>query len=64
MGGWQYIAHHKDNTAAVYVPLPDGTRSAVTHWAVDDAQKTLGVVTCPSKNSNNSLRQMKEKAQK
>ncbi len=38
--------------------------SAITHWAVDDSQKTLGVVTCPSGNSNGSLSQMKEKAQK
>jgi hypothetical protein len=39
--------------------------SAITHWAVDTSQKTLGVVTCPSGNSNGSLSQMKEeKAQK
>ena len=38
--------------------------SAITHWAVDDSQKTLGVVMCPSWNSNGSLSQMKEKAQK
>jgi hypothetical protein len=63
-GGWQYIAHHEDDTAAVYVPLPDGTMSAITHWAVDNAQKTLGVVTCPSGNSDGSLCQMKEKARK
>ncbi len=63
-GGWQYVAHHKDNTAAIYVPLPDGTMTAITHRAVDDSQKTLGVVTCPSRNSNGSLSQMKEKSQK
>jgi hypothetical protein len=38
--------------------------SAITHWAVDNAQKTLGVVTCPSGNSNGSLCQMNEKEQK
>jgi hypothetical protein len=38
--------------------------SAITHRAVDNSQKTLGVVTCPSENSNGSLSQMKEKAQK
>jgi hypothetical protein len=38
--------------------------SAITHRAVDNSQKTLGVVTCPSGNSNGSLSQMKEKAQK
>jgi hypothetical protein len=57
-GGWQYIAHHEDKTAAVYVPMPDGTMSIITHWAVDDAQKTLGVVTCSSGNSDGSLRQI------
>ncbi len=63
-GGRQYIAHHEDNTAAVYVPLPDGTMSVIAHRAADDAQKTLGVVICPSGNSTGSLCQMKEKAQK
>jgi hypothetical protein len=63
-GGGQYIAHHKDDTAAAYVLLPNGTMSAITHQAVDNAQKTLGVVTCPLGNSNGSLCQMKEKAQK
>jgi hypothetical protein len=63
-GGWQYIAHHKDDTAAVYVPLPNLTMSAITHWAVDNAQKKLGVVICPSGNRDGSLCQMKEKAQK
>jgi hypothetical protein len=38
--------------------------SAITHWAGDNAQKTLGVVTCPSGNNDGSLCQMKEKAQK
>ncbi len=38
--------------------------SAITHQVVDDAQKTLGVATCPSGNSGGSLCQMREKAQK
>jgi hypothetical protein len=63
-GGWQYIAHHKDKGAAVFIPLPDGTMAPISHLAVDNAQKTLGVVTCPSGNSAGSLRQMKEKATK
>ncbi len=24
-GGWQYIAHHEDECAVLFVPLPDGT---------------------------------------
>jgi hypothetical protein len=24
-GGWQYIAHHEDEGAAMFIPLPDGT---------------------------------------
>jgi hypothetical protein len=63
-GGWQYVAHHEDVGATVYVPLPDGRRAPISHLAVDDAQKTLGVTTCPSGNSSGSLRQMKGNAKK
>jgi hypothetical protein len=63
-GGWQYIAHHKDEGAAVFVLLLDGTMAPILHLTVNDAQKTLGVVMCPSGNSAGGLRQMKEKATK
>ena len=63
-GGWQYIAHHKDECAALFVPLPDGTMAPILHLAVDDTQKTLGVTTCPSRNSAGSLHHMKNKAKK
>jgi hypothetical protein len=63
-GGWQYIAHQEDETAVIRVPMPDSTVTPITHRAVDDTQKTLGVVTCPSGNSKGSLQQMKEKTQK
>ena len=63
-GGWQYIAHHEDEGAAMFIPLPDGTMAPISHLAVNDAQKTLEVVTCPSGNSAGSLCQMKEKATK
>jgi hypothetical protein len=46
-GGWQYVAHHEDDAAAITVPMPDGTMAPIAHKVVDDAQKTLGVVTCP-----------------
>ncbi len=63
-GSWQYIGHHKDETAAVFVPLPDGLLAPIQHQVVDDAQKTLGIITCPSGNSMGSLTQMKEKTKK
>ncbi len=63
-GGWQYIAHHEDKSAVVSVPMLDGTISLITHLAVDEALKMLGVVTCLSGNSAGSLREMKEKVQK
>jgi hypothetical protein len=44
-GGWQYVAHHEDGAAVITVPRPDGTAAPIAHKAVDDAQKTLGVVT-------------------
>ncbi len=58
-GGKQYIAHHEDECAAVSVSLPDGTMAPISHLAVDDAQKTLGVTTCAG-----SLNQMQNKAKK
>ncbi len=63
-GGWQYITHHEDEGTALFVPLPDGTMAPVSHLAVDNAQKTLSVTTCPSRNSAGSLHQMKGKAKK
>ncbi len=36
-GGWQYIAHHEDECAALFVPLPDGTMAPILHLAVDNA---------------------------
>ena len=63
-GGWRYIAHHKNEGTAMFVLLLDGTMSPISHLAVNDAKKTLGVVTCPSGNSAGGLRQMKEKATK
>jgi hypothetical protein len=63
-GGWQYIAHYEDEGAALFVPLPDGEMALISHLAVDDAQKTLGVTTCPFGNSTGSLHQMKGKAKK
>ena len=36
----------------------------ISHLAFDDAQKTLGVTTCPSRNSAGSLNQMQDKAKK
>ena len=63
-GGWQYTAHHEEEEAALFVPLPDGKTASISHLAVDNAQKTLGVITCPSGNSTGSLIQMKDKAKK
>jgi hypothetical protein len=53
--GWQYIAQHEDGRAVITVPMPDGTVVLISHIAVDDAQKTLGVVTCPFRSSYGSL---------
>ncbi len=62
--GWQYAMHHEDIIATVTVPMPGRTMAPITHQAEDNAQKTLGVVTCPSGNSKGNLLQMKEKGQK
>ncbi len=48
----------------MFVPLPNGTLVPIQHRVVDDAQKTLGIITCPSGDSTGSLTQMKEKTKK
>ena len=48
----------------MFVPLLGGSTAPIQHRAVDDAQKTLGIITCPSENSTGSLTQMKEKNKK
>jgi hypothetical protein len=48
----------------MFVPLPEGKTAPISHLAVDNSQKTLGVTTCPSGNSTGSLTQMKEKAKR
>ncbi len=53
--GWRYIGYHEDEMAAVFVPLPDRTLAPIQHRAVDDAQKTLGIIICPSGDSMGSL---------
>jgi hypothetical protein len=63
-GGWRYIGYQEDETAAVFVPLPNGMLAPIQHRAVNDAQKTLGIITCPSGDSTGSLTQMKEKTKK
>jgi hypothetical protein len=48
-------------SALMFVPLPDGSRAPSQSRAVDDAQKTLRIITYPSGNSTGSPTQMKEK---
>ncbi len=48
----------------MFVLLPNGSTVPIQHQAVDDAQKNLGIITCPSGNSTGSLTQMKEKTKK
>jgi hypothetical protein len=60
-GGWRYIEYHEDEMAAVFVPLSNRTLAPIQHRAVNDAQKTLRIITCPSRDSMGSLMQMKEK---
>jgi hypothetical protein len=37
-GSWQYVRHHEDETAAVFVPLPNGLTAPIQHQAMDNAQ--------------------------
>jgi hypothetical protein len=50
--------------AAVFVLLPNRTLAPIQHHVVDDAQKTLGIITCPSGDSTGNLTQMMEKTKK
>jgi hypothetical protein len=63
-GGWRYIGYHEDETAAVFITLPNGMLAPIQHRVVDDAQKTLRIIICPSGDSTGSLTQMKKKTKK
>jgi hypothetical protein len=39
-GGWQYIAHHEEEEAALFVPLPDGKLPPYHTWPSTTRRKT------------------------
>ena len=61
-GSWTYDANEDDDELALEIPLPDGSTEAIEHCGVEEAHKTLGVITCPSGNSKPSINHMKEVA--
>jgi len=61
-GGWVYDKNEEEEELTLEIPLPDGSSAVIEHCGVEEAHKTLGVVTCPSGNSGPAIARMKEVA--
>jgi hypothetical protein len=61
-GSWVYDSNEEDEEIVLEIPLPDGSSAPIEHCGVDEAHKTLGVITCPSGSSKPAITHMKEVA--
>ena len=61
-GSWYYDANEHEDELTLEIPLPDGSYAEIAHCGVEEAHKTLGVITCPSGNSKPTIEHMKEAA--
>jgi hypothetical protein len=45
-GSWSYDVNEDEEELTLEIPLPDGSYAEIVHCGVEDAHKTLGVITC------------------
>ncbi len=62
-GGWRYRDYSKDEQYQMTVPAEDGTLREISHKPVTEAQKTLGIFTCPDGSPLAQLKYMQRQAQ-
>ncbi len=62
-GIWKYANILLKGEFGITVPLPRGSTAAIDHKSIDHAEKTLGSMTSPDRNSSVSLQMIQEKAQ-
>ncbi len=61
-GVWAYANNLLRGKFGISVPLPGGSKASTDHKSVDHAEKTLGTMTSPDRNSGASICLMQEKA--
>ncbi len=62
-GTWVYDSNEEDEGMQIEIPLPDGSSVPIRHCVVNEAHKTLGMMTCLSGSDEAPIARMKEKAQ-
>jgi hypothetical protein len=62
-GKWKYATNNLRREYGITVPLPGGSKAAISHKSVCHAKKTLGAIMSPDRNSSASIRMMQDKAQ-
>jgi hypothetical protein len=62
-GEWKYATNNLCGEYGITVPLPGGSKAAISHKSVGHAKKTLGAMTSPDGNSSASICMMQDKAQ-
>jgi hypothetical protein len=62
-GTWVYDKNEDKEDLQLYIPLPNNEMAPIQHCGVDEAHKTLGMMTCPSGAQESVITHMKERAQ-
>jgi hypothetical protein len=62
-GDWKYSTNDKRVDYKITVPLSGGQEAPIDHKSVDHAEKTLGAMSSPNRNSFASIKMIQEKAQ-
>jgi len=62
-GSWRYSTNECNEELDIVVPMPGRTEAKIEHVLVNQASKTLGVMTCPSGAHVGALQRMKDRAQ-
>jgi hypothetical protein len=58
----KYATNNLGGEYGITVPLPGGSKAAISHKSVGHAKKTLGAITYLDGNSSASIRMMQDKA--
>ncbi len=60
---WKYTTNNLYREYGITVPLPGGSKAAISHKSIGHAEKTLGAMTSPDGNSSASICMMQDKVQ-